>query len=147
MTKVEGKKVANKAPKVTEEVVTEKVNNKTVEELVQEVKEEMVEPVEEVKEEVKPVEEKTVEEVFTEPIPEPTIEEKPIAGIDAKKGECYLVKSNPYLLDRLSKYSVRLRTENGYKEIMKTGREKAFLVANELNKNKGITAKLKVYGE
>lgn len=63
---------------------------------------------------------------------------------NVKPGEVYVQKCNKYLSSKLSKYEIRILTDSGIRKVLKSSREKACFVANQMNKVRGFTEKVKV---
>lgn len=139
--------------KTVEEVVSPEVVNISHVEEVEEIEEDnqLEEPVVVSKIEslsTESEEEESLEEDITVPeVPQPEEEEKdeiptqePEQKLDSpvRVGEAYIHKCLPGVPDYYSKYTVRIKTDNGYRELYKTSKDKAKAIAINYNKDKGI---------
>lgn len=94
-------------------------------------------------------EEKSLENIPVPEVPQPEEEKKdeiptqePEQKLDSpvKVGEAYIHKCLPGVPDHYSKYTVRIKTENGYRDINKVAKAKAKEIAINYNKEKGINS-------
>lgn len=94
-------------------------------------------------------EEKSLEDIPVPEVPQPEEEKKdeiptqePEQELDGpvRVGEAYIHKCLPGVPDHYSKYTVRIKTENGYRDINKVAKAKAKEIAINYNKEKGINS-------
>lgn len=94
-------------------------------------------------------EEKSLENIPVPEVPQPEEEKKdevptqePEQELDSpvRVGEAYIHKCLPGVPDHYSKYTVRIKTDNGYRDINKVAKAKAREIAINYNKEKGINS-------
>lgn len=109
---------------------------------------------EEKEEEQSVLPEPSEEEQSLETIPAPEVPEEetheeenqpeetdyPKSNIPVQVGEAYIHKCLPGVPDHYSKYSVRIKTDNGYRNLAKAAKVKAKEIAIKYNKEKGINS-------
>lgn len=107
-----------------------------------------------VEEDITPIKEEKEEEQSLESIPAPEVPEEetheeesqpeetdcPKSNTPVQVGEAYIHKCLPGVPDHYSKYSVRIKTDSGYRNLAKAAKVKAKEIAIKYNKEKGINS-------